>query len=115
MNNQEDALSALTDQPITINLGGKSYTVRKATLYDLGVMEQYQRKLAKEGSDIEPQLAVALYMLTELMKPHHNLTPKELGLSIPMDAYESVIDALEQVGFKKPQRENKPKESPTGA
>lgn len=98
-----DDIQALTDQQVTLSIGGKSYQARRANLYDLGVVQRFRRKLedAKDTANIEVESS--LFLLCELIKPFQaDLTPEKLTKSIPVDAANDVAKALEQCGFLAP-------------
>lgn len=105
MDKNVDKIEPLTGQSVTISLGGKSYTVRRASLYDIGLMNKYKREKIEKGDDANLDLDSIFFLLCELMKATEpNMTPEKLAQSIPFENHKDIIDAMEKVGFKQPQQ-----------
>jgi len=106
MDKNVDKIEPLTGQSVTISLGGKSYTVRRASLYDIGLMNKYKREKIEKGDDANLDLDSIFFLLCELMKDYTpGMTPEKLAKSIPFENNKDVIDAMGKVGFKLPQQE----------
>ena len=98
--NDEKNLQALTNQPVTISIGGKEYTARRATLLDLGLSADYQKKLEEGGQTISSGMFTGAWLLVRLMKQWHPELTVE-GLLDLMDPTkpEELSNALGKVGF----------------
>lgn len=105
MNNDEQKLDALTNQKVTISLGGKSYQARRATLYDVGLMNKKRKEILSSGDSANVDMDTVLYILYELLKDDNpQITSAEvLAKSIPFENYQDIADSLVAVGFKVPQ------------
>ena len=119
--NNEEQLGALTNQPVTITLGGKAYTADRLSLYHVALLNRFRGEREKKGDIINLDLDGLLFLFAELIKPHQaDVTAKSLARSIPLtdlsgkNVMEEFMPALEAVGFTKPQ-ETKTPPSPTGA
>jgi len=117
MNNDEQKLDALTNQKVTISLGGKSYQARRATLYDVGLMNKKRNELTKSGDTGNIDMDTVMYILWVMLKGDNpELTsPEDLAMSIPFENYQDVLKALEIVGFKLPQNQVNQLTQETGA
>lgn len=107
MDNDGKQLDALTNQEFFLNLGGKSFSARRATLYDVGLLNKFIKKKRDEGDDANLDLDSSLYVLFGLInkEKHPELTsPDDLAKILPpFDGVIQLTTALEQVGFKVPQ------------
>src|SRR5437868_678246 len=101
--NNDPALDALTNQRVQITLGGALYSARRATLYDVGLVNRFRREREQAGDDANIDLDASLFVLCELMKPNASFTVEQLAQSIPFTAYTDIPAALEAVGFTLPQ------------
>ena len=102
----EQKIEVLTDQPVVIKLGGKEYKARRASLYDLGLLNKYIREKTKQGDDANLDLDSSVYIICELMKEiDPNVpTPEQLAKSLPpFEGLLEVREALKVLGFKVPQ------------
>lgn len=119
MNNEEQKLDALTNQSVTISLAGKSYQARRATLYDIGLMNRKRAELTAAGDTGNIDMDVTLFVLWQLLKEDNPSieSPEALAKSIPFEHFKDVTDSLEVVGFKLPQtlKEAKEETKVTGA
>lgn len=108
-------IEPLTGQSITVSLGGKSYQIRRASLYDIGLMNKFRREKIDKKDDANVELESIFFLLCELMKTWTpDMTPDKLAQSIPFENYKDVVDAMEKAGFKLPQREKEKVNMPTG-
>lgn len=105
MNNDELKLDALTDQKVTFSLGGKNYTARRATLFDIGTMNRKRNELVEKGDTGNIDMDTIMFLLFELMKDYSPevTSPEQLAKSIPFESFKDVTTALEILGFKVPQ------------
>lgn len=118
MNNEEKKLDALTNQTVTISLGGKNYTARRATLWDVGLMNKERKRILDSGDSANVDMESTFFILFELMKgysPEGITSPEDLAKSIPFENYQDVMDALTLVGFKVPQKKIEEAMEMTGA
>lgn len=101
---KEEALEALTNQRVSFNLGGKEYTARRATLYDLSQLLKFVRQKQSEGQDeTSAGLDGTIFMLTELMKPEFDITPDDLAKTVPFNEIASINEILKSLGLDLPQ------------
>lgn len=99
MNNEND-IQALTDQPVTIVLGGKQYSIRRCTMYDVGVVNKFTKEKQRAGDVDNIELDSMFFLLCHLMKEFHpDLTPEKLARLVPVNEQDRIEDALETVGF----------------
>lgn len=116
--NEEQKLDALTNQTVTISIGGISYQARRATLYDIGLMNRKRQELKNSGDTGNIDMDVILFVLYQLLKEYNPkiTSPEVLAQSIPFEHFKDVTDALEIVGFKLPQKQKEQVETQaTGA
>jgi len=110
MSNQDQTLEQLTDQRVSVTLGGKRYSARRATLYDVGLVKKYSAEKQKAGDDGNLDLDASLYILCELLKPEYPGTPEQLAKDIDLTTYEDLTQAIQELnsvlaslGFRLPQ------------
>jgi hypothetical protein len=118
MNNDEQKLDSLTNQTVTISLGGKSYTANRASLYDVGLMNKERKRILDSGDSANADMEATFYLLYVLMKPYQPAginNAEDLAKSIPFENYQDVIDSLAVVGFKMPQKQIEEAMKGTGA
>ena len=107
-------LGALTNQPVTISLGGKEYTADRLTLYHVGQYNRYREERMTKGDVYNLDIDSVLFLLAELIKPHHpEVTAETLAKAIPFACAKDLKTALEAVGFTNPQA-TEAKAPPTG-
>lgn len=106
MNNDEQQLDALTGQTVTISLGGRSYQARRATLYDVGLMNRKRKELQDKNDTGNIDMDVTIFILYELLKDFNKAitSPEDLAKLIPFDRFQDVVDSMSVVGFKLPQK-----------
>jgi len=113
MNNEEQTLDALTDQPVEVTIGGKQYKARRATLYDVGVMNRKRKELTDAGDTANLDVDTAIFVLYELLKDADPTFPyasaEEFTKHIPFSAVKDVTTAFETVGFNSPQSQKEEK------
>lgn len=118
MNNDEQKLDALTNQTVTISLGGKSYTARRATLWDVGLMNKERKRILDSEDSANADMESTFFILYQLIKdfnPPGIDSPEALAKSIPFENYQDVTDSLALVGFKMPQKKIEEAMNQTGA
>ena len=98
-----DAIQALTDQRVTITLGGMPYSARRASLYDIGLINKFRKEQEDAGNTANAELDAEIFILCELLKPDHNFTPEQLAKSLPVMGVLDVAKVLEVLGFTLPQ------------
>lgn len=105
---EKKTLEILTGQPVTLSLGGQSYTARRVTLYDIGLYEKYRRERIEKGDMVNIDTDAILFLLSELMKPWHpDMSAKNIALSIPLENMGDITTAVIAVGLKLPQQKMK--------
>ncbi len=111
----EDAeLGALTNQPVTISLGGKEYLADRLTLYHVGQYYRYREERTAKGDVYNLDIDSVLFLLAELIRPYHpDMTAEALAKAIPFAHAKDLKTALEAVGFTNPQA-TETKAPPTG-
>ena len=100
---QANDIQSLTDQRVVITLGGQTYSARRATLYDIGLINKFRKEQEDTGNTVNLELDAELFILCELLKPDHVFTPEQLAKSLPVAGVLEVAKALEQLGFTLPQ------------
>ena len=110
--NQTEAIQALSDQRVEIILGGHTYSARRATLYDIGLVNAFRAR-QEQANNPNIELDAELYILCELLKPNHELTPEQLAKSLPVAGILDVAAALERLGFSLPQETVNPSSGAT--
>src|SRR6185312_3233427 len=108
MNEQDQQLAALTDQRLTITLGGKQYRCRRPSLKDVAAVNAYRFERLQQPNTANVGLDTALFAITELMKPDTSMTPDELANSLPLRALAELETVMEQLDFKQPQKQAAP-------
>lgn len=111
-----DEISSLTEQPVTITLGKKSYQAERLNMYHLGLYSRYRNERVVKGDMGNLEADSIFYLLSILIKPFTpDITPETIAKGIPFANTKDLENALFAVGFTKPQTEEKEKENqPTG-
>jgi hypothetical protein len=101
---QVNELGALTNQPVEITIGDKSYKARRVTVTDALLMERKRLELEKSGSNQnEAGITATFFLLSLLLQPDNNFTPEQLQSMAYFDQMDSIMSSLQELGFKKPQ------------
>ena len=101
---QVNQLDALTNQPVEITIGDKSYKARRVTVSDALQMEKKRLELEKAGvGQSEAGITATFFLLSLLLQPDNNFTPEELEQMAYFDQMDSIMAKLQEVGFRKPQ------------
>jgi hypothetical protein len=98
-------LSALTNQRVPVTIAGQKYTLRRANFNDVGKFNQFRYDQQQAGNVANVDLDSTFFLLSELLKPDFDFTLEQLKDSIPFEANEDIVKALEVAGFRKPQQE----------
>lgn len=108
MDNENQKLDALTNQPIDILLNGVTFKARRATLYDVGSLNRFIKEKKDAGDDANLDIDSSLYIIWELIQDKeqypdikdYNDLAKKLS---PFKGIVELTEALKLVGFEVPQ------------
>lgn len=106
MDNENAKLDALTNQRVQIKLGDKTYSARRMTAFDFARLLRYIKERGGDYQDIADNFEANLYLISLLIKPDIDITPEQLGDSIPFGDMSQITEALEKVGLNAPQLQN---------
>jgi hypothetical protein len=115
MNDQDQKLEVLTNQPIEVVLGETTYQIRRMTATDFSKIRKFTKEKEADNSDsVEAGIQTICFTLSILLAPETTLTPEQVSDIILVEQFEDIATKL---GLKKPQikTEDDSLKSSTGA
>jgi hypothetical protein len=100
--NENDKLAALTDQPVSVTFGKKTYQLRRITLGDASAMTQFQKQMSKQEDTLE--FDVDTYSLAFLfcrLMVGETVSPADFLNSVALEESGRLKDTLDLMGLKK--------------
>lgn len=100
----DDKLEALTDQTISVILGGKEYKLRRMKLGDISNMNVYKKRLIPKEDTLEYDIESLgfAHLFCRLMIPTNQISPEEFLMSIDAGDYKKLSNVLSEMGLETP-------------